>query len=389
MKVFFLNVYLDNASTTFPKPSCVADSIYNFITNIGGNSNRSNHSNALESNRLLYNARENVCKLFNFNQVENVIFTNNISTSLNMLILGLLSKGDHVITTSMEHNSVLRPITFVKENKDVEVDIINASPLGFINVSSIEKAIKPNTKLVVLSYASNVTGSIQQIKAIGKLCKEKNIFFIVDSAQAAGVISIDFNDINADAIAFTGHKSLLGPQGTGGFIINDKLNNECKSIITGGTGSASHSLHQPTFLPDKFETGTHNLPGIVGLSSSLDFIFKIGIEEINSKNKFLLSKLVNGILNIEGLKFYGDSSLKNITTCVSLNYKNIDPSEVSFYLEENGIKNRSGLHCAPLAHKTIGTFPTGTVRLSISYFNTEEEIDYTLKVLNNLSREFC
>ena len=225
MKVFFLNVYLDNASTTFPKPSCVADSIYNFITNIGGNSNRSNHSNALESNRLLYNARENVCKLFNFNQVENVIFTNNISTSLNMLILGLLSKGDHVITTSMEHNSVLRPITFVKENKDVEVDIINASPLGFINVSSIEKAIKPNTKLVVLSYASNVTGSIQQIKAIGKLCKEKNIFFIVDSAQAAGVISIDFNDINADAIAFTGHKSLLGPQGTVWFIINDKLNN--------------------------------------------------------------------------------------------------------------------------------------------------------------------
>lgn len=381
-----MEVYLDNASTTFPKPKVVTDSIYNYLVNVGGNANRSNHSNSLESNRQLYIARQRICNFFNYDKVENVIFTNNITMSLNMLIKGTLKNGDHVITSTMEHNSVIRPIISCKENLDIEVDIIPCSSTGFIDVSSISKAIKDNTKLIILSHASNVIGSIQPIKSIGKICKERGIFFILDSAQTAGVIDIDMNDVNANAIAFTGHKSLLGPQGIGGFIIDDSLNNNCSSILHGGTGSFSHSLYQPNFLPDKFEVGTLNMPGIIGLSSAIEFINEVGLKTIKDKNSYLLNRLLNGLLNIEGYSVYGDISGKNITTCISFNYKDYDSAETSYYLESNGIKNRSGLHCAPLAHKNINTYPSGTVRLSISYFNTKEEIDYSLNVLNKISK---
>lgn len=380
-----MDVYLDNASTTFPKPKIVTDSMYNYMLNVGGNANRSNHSNSLESNRQLFIARERICEFFNFNETENVIFTNNITTSLNMLIKGTLKEGDHVITSSMEHNSVLRPIISCKERLNIEVDVIQCSDTGFIDITKIKDAIKKNTKLIVLTHASNVTGSIQPLAFIGELCKLKNIFFLVDSAQSAGVHDIDIASLNANAIAFTGHKSLLGPQGIGGFIIDDSLNKVCASIMEGGTGSYSHSLYQPDFLPDKFEIGTLNMPGIIGLSSSIDFINKVGITTIKDKNSYLLKILLDGISNIDGYSIYGDTSGNNITTCLSLNYKNTDPAEISYYLESNGIKNRAGLHCAPLAHKTIGTFPSGTVRLSLSYFNTKAEIDYTLKILNKIS----
>lgn len=381
-----MEVYFDNASTTFPKPQIVADSIYNYLVNVGGNANRSNHSNSLESNRQLFIARERLCNFFNFDKVENVIFTNNITTSLNMLIKGVLKPGDHVITSSMEHNSVLRPIISCKDNLNVEVDILPCSISGFLDIDTLKKTIKKNTKLIIITHASNVTGSIQPLVDIGNLCKSKGIFFIVDSAQTAGVLNIDINEINANAIAFTGHKSLLGPQGIGGFIIDDSLNNICTPIIEGGTGSSSHSLYQPDFLPDKFEVGTLNMPGIIGLSASIDFINTIGLDAIKDKNSYLLKTLLEGLLNIDGYKVYGDTSGINTTSCISLNYKDLDPAELSFFLENHGIKNRAGLHCAPLAHETIGTFPSGTVRLSLGYFNTNDELDYTLKILNKLSK---
>lgn len=382
-----MKVYLDNASTTFPKPKVVADSIYNYLVNVGGNANRSNHSNSLESNREIFTARERIAKFFNYDKIENVVFTNNITASLNTLIKGVLRKGDHVITSSVEHNSVIRPLIWCKENLNVEIDFVKASSNGFINPKDIENFIKNNTKLVVITHASNVVGTIQPIKEVGEICKKHGIFFIVDTAQSAGTVPIDFKEINASALAFTGHKSLLGPQGIGGFIIDNDLNEICTPLLQGGTGSLSHEIHQPTFMPDKFESGTLNIPGIVGLSNGIEFINKVGIHNIKEKNSNLYKRLLNGLLNIKNYEVYGDTTGNNATTSLSFNLKGVDTSELSFYLESYGISNRSGLHCAPMCHETIGTFPSGTVRLSISYFNTEEDIDYALSILKKASED--
>lgn len=297
-----MNVYLDNASTSFPKPKSVSDSIYNYLTNIGGNPGRANHSNALESNRYLFLARETIANFFNFNKIENVIFTNNITSSLNTLINGILMPGDHVITSSMEHNSVIRPLYNLKESIGIDLEIVSAKSNGIIDVDSISKAIKSNTKLIVMTHASNITGSIQPIQKIGELCKKHNIFFILDSAQSAGVLKVNFKDFNLNALAFTGHKSLFGPQGIGGFIIDDKLNEICNPYILGGTGSLSHSLTQPDFLPDKFESGTLNIPGIIGLYEGIKFIEKEGLNTIYEHNSYLRSYLINEISNIKDRK---------------------------------------------------------------------------------------
>lgn len=380
-----MEVYLDNASTSFPKPKIMADAMYDYIINVGGNSGRGNYSNSYESNKLILLTREKIANFFNYNKSENVIFTNNITSSLNILIKGMLKQNDHVISTTLEHNSVLRPLFECSNSLNINIDLVNSSKDGFINPIDIKNKINKNTKLVIISHASNVIGSIQNIKEIGAICKKNNVFFIIDTAQTAGMVKVDMHQCNANAIAFTGHKSLLGPQGIGGFIIDDLLNDECTSTFSGGTGSLSHSLTQPNFLPDKFECGTLNLPGIVGLSNSIDFINKEGLETIYSKTSYLRSKLYEGMLNIDGIKLYGNTNFSKYTTCISFNYKNFDPAEVSYFLEYNGIKTRSGLHCAPLAHKSIGSYPGGTIRFSLGYFNTEKEIDYTLSILNNIN----
>ncbi|ENZ00195.1 cysteine desulfurase [Clostridium thermobutyricum] len=382
-----MKVYLDNASTTFPKPKIVTDSIYEYLTNVGGNANRSTSSNSLASNKEVLMARQKIADFFNFDKIENVIFTNNITTSLNILIKGILKKGDHVLTSSIEHNSVIRPLISCKESIGIDLEFVKANKNSFINPSDFEAKIKSNTKLIVLTHASNVTGCIQPIKEIGAICKKHNIFFIIDTAQSAGTVKIDFNEVNASALAFTGHKSLLGPQGIGGFIISDEFNDACSPFIEGGTGSLSHDIYQPTFLPDKFESGTLNIPGIVGLSRGIDFINEIGLENIKSHNTTLYKKLVSGLLEL-GYTVYGDLSCNNSTTSISFNLENVDSSELSFYLDSNGISNRSGLHCAPKTHETIGTFPLGSVRLSISYFNTNEEIEYALKILSDAKKYF-
>lgn len=380
-----MEVYLDNASTSFPKPKIMADAMYDYIINVGGNSGRGNYSNSYESNKLILLTREKIANFFNYNKSENVIFTNNITSSLNILIKGMLKQNDHVISTTLEHNSVLRPLFECSNSLNINIDLVNSSKDGFINPIDIKNKINKNTKLVIISHASNVIGSIQNIKEIGAICKENNVFLIIDTAQTAGMVKVDMHQCNANAIAFTGHKSLLGPQGIGGFIIDDLLNDECTSTFSGGTGSLSHSLTQPNFLPDKFECGTLNSPGIVGLSNSIDFINKEGLETIYSKTSYLRSKLYEGMLNIDGIKLYGNTNFSKYTTCISFNYKNFDPAEVSYFLEYNGIKTRSGLHCAPLAHKSIGSYPGGTIRFSLGYFNTEKEIDYTLSILNNIN----
>ncbi len=384
-----MKVYLDNASTSFPKPQIVNDSIYHYLTNIGGNSGRSNHSNALESNRYVYMAREKIASFFNYSKIENVIFTNNITTSLNVLINGILKSGNHVITTSMEHNAVIRPLYYLKENLNIDLDIVSANTNGIINIKNIKDKIKPQTKLIIITHASNVTGSIQPIKEIGELCRKNNIFFILDSAQSAGVLSIDFKQLCLNALTFTGHKSLLGPQGIGGFIIDDKLNEICSPYVLGGTGSLSHSLIQPDFLPDKFESGTLNIPGIVGLYEAIKFIENEGLTTIYEHNNKLRKKLIDELSNMPNYNIYGDLSNANGTSCISISHSKIDISELSYTLDFNyGVSNRSGLHCAPLAHQTIGTFPNGTVRLSIGYFNTLKEIEYTIDVLNKIDKNY-
>lgn len=380
-----MKVYFDNAATSFPKPQTVYNEMMNYMTTLGCSPGRGSYNDAIESGKLVLECRENLCKLFNFPKPENVIFTSNITESLNVLINGSLKKGDHVITSSMDHNSVLRPLNHMKNSLGVEVDIINCDSNGIIPIDDFKSLIKPNTKMVVISHSSNIIGSIQPLEMIGDICSKNNIDFIVDTAQTAGCMEIDFQKLKCSALAFTGHKSLLGPQGIGGFLITDEFNNKCSSIFCGGTGSASSDMIQPIFLPDKFESGTLNTPGIVGLNAGIKFIKSEGISTIKEKKRYLNKLLIDGLLNMNEVVFYGyeDASLR--TSAISISFKNKDISEIAYYLDKQfKIMVRTGLHCAPLAHKTIGTYPYGTLRLSPGYFNDDKDIQYVLDSLNKI-----
>lgn len=380
-----MKIYLDNAATTFPKPTSVYNDIVTFMSHIGSSPGRGSYASALESSRLVYGCREALCDFFNFDKPENVIFTTNITESLNILIKGLVKDGWHIITSSMEHNSVLRPLHQLKETMDIELDIVQCSEEGLLDVEEFKSKLKSNTRLVVLTHASNIVGTIQPLEAIGKICRDNNIFFIIDSAQTAGTIPIDFKNLNCSALAFTGHKSLLGPQGIGGFLISDELNEQCNSLIVGGTGSLSSSIYQPDFLPDKFESGTLNTPGIVGLMAGIKYIKDTGIKNIQEKEEELCKLFLEGLLNMSEIKVYGLKNHKNRTSTISVNFNDRDSSEISYILDsEFGIMTRTGLHCAPLAHKTIGTYPEGTLRFSIGPFNDNKDIIYTLDSINKI-----
>lgn len=380
------NIYFDNAATSFPKPKEVLDAIMEQMINFGGSANRGSSKTVLQSSRVVYECRETIKEFFNYDKSENVVFTNNITSSINILLNAVVKPNWHIITTSMDHNSVLRPLFKLKEELDgVEVDVINCDKFGFLNIDNLKDSIKQNTKLIILSHSSNLVGSIQPLKEISNICKEKNIFLILDSAQSAGIIPIDMQDLSLSALTFTGHKSLLGPQGIGGFIIDNKLNAEAKSIFVGGTGSNSSLLTQPDFLPDKFECGTLNIPGIVGLLHGINYINKEGISTIKEKEDFLCQKAINGLLNIKNIKIYGSLDMKKKTSVISFNINDMDPSLAGYILDsEFNISSRTGLHCAPLAHKTVGSYPNGSIRISLGYFNTEEEIDIFLNAINTI-----
>ncbi|AUN19557.1 aminotransferase class V-fold PLP-dependent enzyme [Clostridium botulinum] len=380
-----MKVYLDNAATTYPKPEKVYSSILNYMKNVGASPGRGGYENALTGDRMVYKCRQSLINLFNFNKIENVVFTSNITASLNILIKSIVKDGWHVITSSMDHNSVIRPLISLEKSNKIELDILNCSEEGLINIEDFKNAIKDSTKLVVLSHASNIVGTIQPLEAIGKICKEKGIYFIIDSAQTAGVLPLNFQNLNCNALAFTGHKSLLGPQGIGGFIIDDELNNIATNFIEGGTGSLSESTLQPDFLPDKFESGTMNTPGIAGLLAGIEYIDEEGLNAIKEREEYLSREFINGLLNIDSVKVYGplDASLRTAT--ISINSSKIDNSELGFLLDsEFGIMVRTGLHCAPLAHKTIGSFPQGTLRFSFGAFNDIKDINYALYALNSI-----
>lgn len=380
-----MKIYLDNGATSYPKPQNVYNSIMEYMTQIGSNIGRGASSASLKGNHVVFQGREALANFFNFDKVENVVFTPNITYSLNMLIKGSVKNNWHVITSVMDHNSTLRTLHSLKNDGIIDLDIVDADKNGFINIDNFKNLIKENTKLVVLSQASNVCGSIQPLKDIGKICKEKGISFIIDSAQSAGCIDVNFKDLNCSALAFTGHKSLFGPQGTGGFLINDEFNDICKPLIEGGTGSLSSDILQPTFMPDKFESGTMNAPGIAGLLAGINFINNEGLNTIKEHEDYLAKKFIDGVLNIESLVLYGSTKTENRTPSISINSTKIDNSELGFILDnEYGIVTRTGLHCAPLAHKALGSYPNGSIRFSLGYFNDEKDVDYALYALNKV-----
>lgn len=377
-------IYLDNAATTFPKPEAVYDAVMDCMKNYCANPGRSGHKLAMKSAREIYDARENIAKLFNIDNPMNIVFTNNATDSLNLAIKGIVNSGDHIITTSMEHNSVIRPIKAL-EKLGVENTIVQCDKDGFLDVKDLEKAIKPNTKLIVTTHASNVCGTLIDIKTISEIAKFHNILYLVDASQTAGVYNIDLKEVYADMLAAPGHKGLLGPQGTGILYIREGLN--INILKEGGTGSKSEDLFQPDLFPDKYESGTHNTPGIAGLNEGVKFILKEGINKIKEHEEELCRYMLERLNEVPNIKIYGTKNANERASVIAINIGNMDSGEITFLLDsEYDIATRSGIHCAPLAHKTLGTFEQGVVRFSMGYFNTKVEIDKAIEALKKISK---
>lgn len=371
-------IYLDNAATSFPKPSEVYDQVLNCMKNYCANPGRGSHDMSVKSALKIMEAREEICELFNIPSPLNLIFTSNATEALNISIKGALKRGDHVISTVIEHNSVLRPLHSLFED-GVEVTLVGVDKSGYINFNDIKKEIKKNTKMIIINHTSNVLGTIQDIKSIGRLSKENGIIFMVDASQSAGVIPIDVENDHIDLLAFPGHKGLFGPQGTGGLFIRDGI--KLRNFKEGGTGSNSHFMVQPDFVPDQFESGTLNTPGIAGLCEGVKFIKRIGLDNIRKYEEELLWYLLEQIKKLSYVKIYGSDSEKQRSAVISLNVDGIDASIVGEQLNERGIAVRTGYHCAPLIHDVIGTEYAGTVRVSPGYFNTFEDIEKLVEAI--------
>ncbi|KXG73854.1 aminotransferase class V-fold PLP-dependent enzyme [Thermotalea metallivorans] len=378
-------IYLDNAATTFPKPEAVYQAVDRCMRNFGANPGRSGHKLALEAGRAIYKTRELICQLFNIENPMQVIFTYNATDSLNLALKGLLRPGEHVITTSMEHNSMIRPIMALKEI-GVEHTIIPCSKTGELDPQKVEDAVKENTRLIAMTHASNITGTLMPVGEVGAIAKRKNILLLVDAAQTAGIYPIDVQKMNIDLLAAPGHKGLMGPQGTGILYVREGI--ILRHMKEGGTGSKSESLLQPEILPDRYESGTPNTPGIVGLGAGIAFILAEGLNKIREHEEALTAYMLSELKKIDKIKIYGPQDHKKQAAVISMNIGDEDSSEVSYVLDKVfDIAVRSGLHCAPLAHQTIGTFEQGTVRFSIGYFNTKEDIEKAIEALKKICEE--
>ena len=383
-------VYLDNAATSYPKAPMVGEKILEYINKEPLSSNRST-SSLYELEEMIFETRELLCEFFNWNKPENVIFTKNVTESLNVILKGLLKRGDHIITSHLEHNAVMRPLNTLMEN-GVEVSQFLCSIDGDVSLEEIQGLIKKNTKAIVCTHASNICGTVLPIKEIGKIAKDNNLFFIVDCAQSAGVLHIDMEEYHIDGLAFTGHKGLMGPQGIGGGILTDRLVEVLDTFIEGGTGSFSEELEQPKHMPDKFESGTMNLPGIIGLNTSIKYIKNMGAELIKNKENeltdYFIEKLGDKIQKTHEVRgFYG--KINNRTAVVSLDFINKDNAEISYLLcKDYNIITRCGLHCAPIAHKFLETYPQGTVRFSFGHKNTFHEIDYVVNAIGEILNRY-
>ena len=377
-------IYLDNASTSFPKAPTVATAMSDYITNRGININRGSYALAYDVEDIIYTTRQRLNTLFNGHDPSHVIFTQNVTMSLNIVIKGLLKAGDHVLVSSMEHNAVMRPLTQLLD-KDITFDTIPCDSTGYIQMESIEPLIRPNTVALIINHASNVCGTIQPLESIGPICKAHNLQFIVDAAQTAGVIPIDVKACHIDALCFTGHKGLLGPQGIGGIILTKEMAQTLTPLIAGGTGSFSHLETMPTHMPDAFEAGTLNLPGIIGLNEGLAYIESQGMENIHNHELALTQSFLEGLQSIDGINIVGKQNIQDRTAVVSITIDGMDPASIAYELESNyHIMTRVGLHCAPRAHQTLETYPEGTVRFSFGYANTHKDVETALSALHRI-----
>ena len=378
-----MGIYLDNAATSFPKPKEVATAVYDFMVNNGTSSGRGSYKKAMQSDYIVYECRKLIGKLFNFDNPKKVIFTSNVTDSLNIAMRGILKENDHVITSSLEHNAVWRCLKTLERDINIKIDTVECSKDGITNPQDIKKYIKKDTALIVFTQASNVLGTIQPIREIGAIAREHNIPFLVDSAQSAGAMKIDVKEDNIDILAFTGHKSLLGPMGTGGLIINTDI--DIKPLKAGGTGGDSAYEYQPDYYPNHLETGTSNVSGIAGLREAIKFLNKEGIENIHNKEKELTKYALEKLETVKDIEIYGPKDCEKMLSVISFNIKYKRPEDVGSILDQKyDIMLRAGLHCAPTAHSVIGTKERGTLRIGLGYFNEKEDIDKLVEALNNL-----
>ena len=393
-------IYLDNAATSFPKPPGVAKAVYDYMTSYGCSINRGCYSTAYHIEEMVYETRLLLCRFFGGNDPAEVVFTKNVTESLNILMKGLLKLGDHVLVSSMEHNAVMRPLRQL-EKTGVSFTRIPCDHNGRLQASSAmptddvfpESLIRSNTRAVIMTHASNVCGTVLPIEKTGRFCKEHGLIFIVDAAQTAGILDIDIEKMCIDALAFTGHKGLLGPQGIGGFILNRRLAEQLEPLLSGGTGSVSHTEELPRTMPDRFEAGTPNLPGIAGLNSSLKWLKERGTASLYEHELLLTRHFLDairpledqGLLRIIGIEPVKQLFLPDRVGVVSVQTLKHDLSEIAYQLDSQyGIQTRVGLHCAPSAHKTLGTYPTGTIRFSFGWANTFDECDAAAQALAEL-----
>lgn len=368
-------IYFDNGSTSWPKAPGVAGAMAEFLENGAFNINRGNYAGAYEVESIVLDTREQLARLFGGRDSRYVIFTPSVTYSLNYFIKGFLKPGDHVLVSGLEHNAVMRPLEQMKKC-GVSYDIVPVDEEGNLEPDRLDEMVKPGTKAVIVTHASNVCGTVVPVREIGEICRKRELLFAVDTAQSAGTIEVNMEECGTDFLAFTGHKGLLGPQGIGGFLVSERLDQQMDAYIAGGTGSQSDSLMQPQSLPDKYESGTMNLPGIIGLHAALDFLEKTGIDAIHEKKMGLTKYFLEKVREIPGVRVVGRKDIENRVAVVSLDFQTVDNAVAAFELEqEYGIMTRVGLHCAPAAHQSLHTFPQGTVRFAFGMRNTREEID--------------
>jgi cysteine desulfurase family protein len=381
-------IYLDNAATTWPKPPAVAEAVLDYMENVGANPGRSGHQLAVAAGRIVYDTREALARLFNVTDPLRIAFTANATEALNLVLSGYLRPGDHVVTTSMEHNAVMRPLRYL-HSIGVELTAVPCSAQGVLDPGDMEKAIRPNTVLLVVNHASNVVGTLQPVAEVGAIAERHGLLFLVDAAQTGGAYPVDVQQMKIDLLAFTGHKALLGAQGTGGLCIGERVDlSRLRPLKRGGTGSRSESEEQPDFLPDRYESGTANGMGIAGLGAGVRFVLEAGVERIRAHELQLTAQLLAGLRSIPGVQIYGTGDADRQTATVSFNVQGIEPSDVALRLdEEYSIMCRPGLHCAPSAHRTIGTYPRGTVRFGLSYLNTAEQIDQAIDAVRRIATQ--
>lgn len=381
-------IYLDQASTSFPKAPGVAQAMMDYLTMNGVNVNRGCYSSAYSAEEVIYETRQLLAELFHFSKCKNVIFTPNVTTSLNFILKGFLKPGDHILVSAMEHNAVMRPVVQLA-SLGISFDRIPCRTDGSMILEKVEELIRPETKAIVTLHASNVCGTRMPLDALGEICQRHQLYFVVDSAQTAGIVPINMDKMHIDALAFTGHKGLRGPQGTGGFLVSQELAEQMEPLISGGTGSVSHTEEIPDFMPDRFESGTPNLPGIYGLHEALLYLKTHSLQAINEKELSLTGYFLEQLQALDDtgrhIRIIGKKNLTNRNAVVSIQTPEIDMSQVAWQLDnEYGVMTRVGLHCAPNAHKTLGTYPAGTIRFSFGPENTKNELDFAIQGLKKI-----